>query len=262
MSGTQNDDPNGTAASTLPHAPTASSGECSACYLPWPCEGYLTWKAARDEATRCCCGHGRADHIYDEGACRPGPLPEGPCPCPTYVSLLARPTPRAQLVEDALGMLVASLDTDTGGIDDGSAVHALLVETDGDGWTEPFSLRARCACDEEDASHARFGIEWTQTDRAQTDRPSEVDVALAWRAHVLTALDQKIAITHLDALECDRCRRAVTCTFDFCGPGGAHDGPAEMLCTACHPDHPLPNQDPPGEFCGSAPFLSICGGSL
>lgn len=54
--------------------------------------------------------------------------------------------------------------------------HELVLDSDGDGRTMPFSDRYACTCG------ATIG-EWTQADPECTGRPHEADMLLAWHEH-------------------------------------------------------------------------------
>lgn len=95
-------------------------------------------------------------------------------------------------IEDAIGLLLHSLDRTTGGIDDGVHLHALVHSTDGDGTNEPYSLSTACECG------TWTGIDWIQTDTEQRDRPSDTDLLLAWSDHVAIALGDTDAENNTD----------------------------------------------------------------
>lgn len=57
--------------------------------------------------------------------------------------------------------------------------HDFQWGTDGDGWNEPESDWANCFCGQWEHEG------WVQIDPARTGRPDLVDMALAWREHIL-----------------------------------------------------------------------------
>lgn len=60
-------------------------------------------------------------------------------------------------------------------------VHALVDDSDGDGWNEPLQQRWHCTCGVEFAN-------WTQTDPENTGMPDLIhDVMPAYTTHILTA---------------------------------------------------------------------------
>ena len=93
-------------------------------------------------------------------------------------SILVEPDQRReqQDLHDVIRMLVSCTLTPIAGGDDRD--HELVFDGDGDGWNEPFSETNDCICGD-------WQIHWVQIDPEQTGRPDSVDVALAWRKHVL-----------------------------------------------------------------------------
>lgn len=84
-----------------------------------------------------------------------------------------------EALRDAVAAMLHSADVDD--------THVLEHSFDGDGWSQPYSVRYSCWC-------GAWQLSWVQVDPEQSGRPDPADAVLSWHAHMeratLGAADQ------------------------------------------------------------------------
>ncbi len=71
------------------HVISNADGSRARCGGPGVCDQCSVEASVTSTYARCTCGHLKRDHIYEEGACRPGGIS---CICPTYVAPMSAET--------------------------------------------------------------------------------------------------------------------------------------------------------------------------